>query len=274
MHVPCKVLTRRQQLGLAAEAKAAPGSKSGGRGRANNGKGRGGRKAKAKATTDGDGPPVAKLDPPVGVDAEMDEKLGKRGIESTPPKPKPVEGAMESSPPLKQPKKRAKASAKSKAKTCEPEPSKPSASSGDKVVEPPQSSKTEKTADKQEIKPKTPSQSQIKDAVEDLKDAKTDSELWGFVNVMFQATEKDPQACKDTFNNWSYSMYWNSKRVGLLQKGSGGRNSHVLSFGGTFCPHIGIPAAACKIYVGSSMSFKHCNWSIYGSTQLGENLNH
>ena len=245
MHIPCKVLTRRQQLGLAAEAKAAPGGKSGGRGKGK-GKGRGGKKN--KAIGDGEGPPNAQLEAP--ADAAMDENGGKRGIESTPPpKTKPGEnGKMEASPPVRQPKKRAKGKNKSTGESSK-------ASSTPEVAPEPKAD----TAEKKEIKPKSPSPSQIKDAEEDLKDAKTDSELWGFVQTMFQATEKDPQTCKDTFNNWSYSMYWSTKRVGLLQKGSGGRSSHVLSFGGAFCPHIGIPATACKIYVGSLMSLKHCN---------------
>lgn len=177
---------------------------------------------------------------------EDDKASTKRPIGETPPPKTKQSETTKASPAIKRKAKRSKGTSSKPDEI--PEPS---------VENPPSESKGEDQKEGEQVPGgdqkvvKLPSKAHIDSAMAELKDAKSDDASWEHVCKLFAATKNDPKKCKHVFQYWTYSMYWHSKRVGLLQKGTATGTRHILSFGGTFCPHIGIPAEACRLYVCS-----------------------
>ena len=271
------VLTRRQQLGLAAQAKE--NSKDGkGRGRGRGGKGRGKVGARpADATTikravenqDGEAStPRRKLfedepgdvepsqasamtsgmdvDPPAAKPSENKPKRvrGKR----TPAPPKAEEAPMNSSPPIKQKKKRAKGPKDAKEQEHVPEnvpPQHPSPSQPD--VPEPAEAPAEKIA-------KQPGKAKIKSSENALNDAQKDPASWHHVLKLWGALDtlkvsKGELGSVPKFQYWSFSFYWKTNRVGLLTKSVGGKYVHRASFGGSTCCSMAMPLKAALLFV-------------------------
>lgn len=101
-------------------------------------------------------------------------------------------------------------------------------------------------------KKKSPTKAQQDQAKQELTEAKSDPAVWEHVLKLFEATHTPERDHAGRFTYWTFSMYWNTYRVGLLQKHAGRASTHVLSIGGGHCKHIGIPAAACRLIVGVS----------------------
>ena len=99
--------------------------------------------------------------------------------------------------------------------------------------------------------PKPPTSAQIEAAMKTLREAKSDAAAWFHVIKLFKAIEGKERDCVVKYQYWSFSMYWQHRRMGLLQKDVGSGATHVASWGGTFCPHIGIPFVASELYVGA-----------------------
>lgn len=106
---------------------------------------------------------------------------------------------------------------------------------------------------KETKEPRPPSKKQVDEAKLALVEAKADPATWAHVEKLFAATESPERACAKKYHFWLTSMYWGTRRVGLLQKKAGQKSINVLSFGGGFCKHIGIPAEACQLFVGPSV---------------------
>ena len=281
---PGKVLTRRQQLRVAAEEKAdklaekegkkQPAPKAGGRGR---GRGRGRGKAKVvdpETVPEPHGEVSSPTKKSVDSDMEVDEqKVSQKRPMHTPERrklfkddddmvvtpAKATDGSVPY-PPVKQDRKRPKrAAVKSKAKepkargsTENPKfPAKELAKTSQHEKKGDKNGKdTDKEGDK-EIKPvRPPSQKLQKWAHEHLVEAKQDSSAWFFVIKLFEGTKVAERSC-DTkmMTHFNFSMYWRTRRVGLLQKQDGGGSKHLMSYGGGHCQHIGIPYMACRLVV-------------------------
>ena len=174
--------------------------------------------------------------------------------ENSPRNEEVVKPGMSPSPAIKQqPAKRskqAKAKAKSKA-----------------VVESKVPEKTKQPMDGEEGKPtnevetkddkgkRPPTKKQMDWAKQELTDAKTsDPAQWDHALKLFEAVKVQEKSCVEKYMYWSLSMYWTTRRVGLLQKQCGGGPKHVLSFGGGHCTHIGIPFEACRLFVRFSIA--------------------
>ena len=152
---------------------------------------------------------------------------------------------MSTSPPIKQPAKRSKGAAKAKAK------SKAVVESAGKGCPP---NEVENKDDKNEKTKRPPTKNQVDWAKKELTDAKTsDPAQWDHALKLFEAVKVPERSCVEKYMYWSLSMYWTTRRVGLLQKQCGGAPKHVLSFGGGHCSHIGIPFEAARLYVGFSI---------------------
>ena len=106
-------------------------------------------------------------------------------------------------------------------------------------------------AEEKETKVKPPTDRQKTWAEGVLMDAKNDSPSWDHVIKLFEATKKDERDPYPKMHYWGLSMYYNTRRVGLLQQQKGkGKKVHVMSFsGGAVCTHIGIPLAATCLVV-------------------------
>eukprot|EP00435_Cladocopium_sp_Y103_P053254 s115_g17.t1 len=269
------VLTRRQQLGLAAEAKE--DSKNGkGRGRGRGGKGRGKvRERPADATTikpaeqennngeastprrklfdDESDDKVSKgsaiasgmdVDPPASEPTEKKPAKRVRGKRAPAP-PKVEEAPMTSSPPIKQKKKRAKGPKDAEGKQDMPEkvPPQGPAPSQPEPAEP----ATEKAS-------KLPGKAKIKSSENALKEAQKDPATWHHVQKLWGAlrtlkVSKGDLSSVPKFQYWSYSWYWKTNRVGLLTKSLGGKDVHRASFGGALCSSMSTPLQAALLYV-------------------------
>lgn len=83
-----------------------------------------------------------------------------------------------------------------------------------------------------------------------IEEASEDPAEWLFLTKLYQSISDQYKDKHDTpkFSYWSLSMYWGDHRVGLLQRKEKGWK-HVLSFGGNFCPSIGMPVQACRMFV-------------------------
>ena len=263
---PGKVLTRRQQLKVAAEEKAdklaekegkkKPAPKAGGRGR---GRRRGRGKAKdvdpetvPEPRGDVSSPTKGRVDNDMEVD---EDKVPQKRPMHTPERrqlfqdsvdmgvspAKATDGSVPS-PPVKQDRKRVKrAAVKSKAK-AEPRARRSTENPKAPAKELAKTSKDEQKGDKngkdteteggkegckkgdqegdKEIKPaRPPSQKLQKWAHDHLLEAKQDSSAWFFVIKLFEGTKSPERSC-DTkmMTHFSFSMYWRTRRVGLLQK--------------------------------------------------------
>lgn len=163
---------------------------------------------------------------------------------------------MSTSPPIKQPAKRSKGAAKAKAKSKAVVESKVE----EKTEQPKGAGKgcppneVENKDDKNEKTKRPPTKNQVDWAKKELTDAKTsDQAQWDHALKLFEAVKVPERSCVEKYMYWSLSMYWTTRRVGLLQKQCGGAPKHVLSFGGGHCSHIGIPFEAARLYVGFSI---------------------
>ena len=196
---------------------------------------------------------------------------------------KPLSGLdPNQSPAVKQPKKRVKKAKKAKAlpegdglpPTEEPAPkTKPARRVRSKAPQPPQPAaesaqpahpsqpseplQPDGKEEEEDEKPKRPpGKNAQKVALLHMQEAKADPAEWMHVQHLVKAMD-DKYTCKaDTprFNNWSFSMYWKTNRVGVLQKREG-VHVHVVSFGTTFTQHIGMSVKAARMYVGSLVAY-------------------
>ena len=175
------------------------------------------------------------------------------------------------SPPVKQPKKRVKRAKKPKALPA-------SSEKGDDLPPPEEPAPAPKTKPARRVRSKAPQPSQPaaesaqpsqpkegeekpkrlpgkgaqEVAMVHMQEAKADPAEWMHVEKLVKAMG-DKYTCKaDTprFDNWSFSMYWKTNRVGVLQKREGG-HVHVVSFGTSYTQHIGMSVKAACMYVGS-----------------------
>ena len=285
------MLTRREQLGLAAkgdektDGEKAP-AKGGGRGRGKGGKGRGrgGRGKKQGDPEDMEVEKVASKRPPEKTPEKSPGKnLNGDEFEGSPKKSlaEEFEKAVAASPPIRQEKKRSKAAAKEKAKEdkegveVKKQEKKDTQKTDQKTEEVPKESRRSKKAkkdegdtekkegveekeevDKEKKQPRPPSKSQVDVAKHEMMEYKDDPASWAHVERLYEATKISERECTPKSMYWSYSMYWGTHRVGLLQKQTSGKNTHVTSLGGGHCIHIGIPTEACKMVVGASLIFK------------------
>ena len=164
------------------------------------------------------------------------------------------------SPPVKQKKKRTKRTTKNDAKKVEDDNKEHDAAASSQPDKQPQ----QPDQPAQEKKPKQipripPTQSQQTWAEEALKEAKEDPPAWFHVKKLFEATEVGERQWARRMTYWGFSMYWEARRVGLLQaKASGSKKkTHLCSFSAQqLCTHIGIPMAAALLFVGSLFGFK------------------
>ena len=101
--------------------------------------------------------------------------------------------------------------------------------------------------EKKAIRP--PSEKLTSWAFDKLTEAKGDDATWFHVKKLFEGVTLEERACLEKWIYWALSMYWNTHRVGVLQKQTGGGSKHVLSFGGGHCKHIGIPFVASQLFV-------------------------
>eukprot|EP00438_Fugacium_kawagutii_P012769 Skav214218 [mRNA] locus=scaffold489:544926:549630:+ [translate_table: standard] len=276
-----KVLTRRDQLGLAQEAK--DDSKAGkGRGRGR-GRGRGKiaerveekvlgpsshkddvpekpveRKLKFGSDDENGEEPKQDVAPPekTEIDPAPKNKSRKRTAAAKPKakaKAKPSKDAdaggsaecpMAASPPIKQKEKRRKNGKDSKQEAVAP-------SSADIPAE----GQLEANAEKK----KGPGRALVTFADKHMKDASNDPATWFHVAQLWPALA-DKSITQDKWQTvakphyWSYSMYWKTKRCGLLTKNANG-GVHVTSFGGVWTRNIALSLQAAQMFVAASVEF-------------------
>ena len=131
-------------------------------------------------------------------------------------------------------------------------------SENDKSTDKPSASVADATEKPKVEKPKgqpiPPHEAQIEMAQNILREAKNDPAALFFAEKMFDAAKVPERNWARKMDHWGFSMYWEARRVGLLQRtGSGKKKTHVCSFsGGQVCSHIGIPMAACLCFVRTS----------------------
>lgn len=272
---PLQVLTRRDQLALKAKEKedAKNGEKGKGRG-GGRGRGRGGKGGRGKK---------AAVEPQGESSMDQENVSSKRAAEATPP-PKvsaeqprdevddmqtPVRNldaaldaeanpGVTASPAIKQPKKRAKNSRATKSTAAKSKAAPRASQKKTEADSEPQAENQDAENQRvEEPKPsKPPSKNLISKARHILQD-NSDPAGWHHVTKMLENTKGNERDIDDKSMYWQYSMYWGTRRVGLLQKKAGEKAAHVLSFGGGHCKHIGIPMEACRMYVGSSVAVPH-----------------
>ena len=79
----------------------------------------------------------------------------------------------------------------------------------------------------------------------------TDEAAWFHVKELYKASKFHKLSNKHEvpkYCYWTFSMYWSSGRVGLLQK-KDGKSVHVISFGGVNTRNIAMSAQAARMYV-------------------------
>ena len=110
--------------------------------------------------------------------------------------------------------------------------------------------------EKEDKSKRLPSKGAQNAALLHMQEARTDPAEWMHVQQLVKAMD-DKYTCKvdvPQFSNWSFSMYWKTNRVGVLQKRDG-VGVHVVSFGSTYTPHIGMSVKAARMYVGSLVAY-------------------
>ena len=167
------------------------------------------------------------------------------------------------SPPIKQPKKRTRAAAKPKPKakaaasTAKVEDMK-EAEEGKCTVEG-ETGEGGESNDKGEKETKSmraPSEKLKKWAFDTLTAAKGDPASWFHAQKLFEGVKQTEKSCLAKWTYWQNSMYWTTRRVGVLQKQTLGGTKHVLSFGGGHCKHIGIPFVAAELFVRNLIALR------------------
>ena len=274
--LPFQVLTRREQLGLAADMKAEKEEqkvKGKGKGRAG-GRGRGRGRGKvgvdpskvAEPETTPEKPKPSKR-APVPVDTPE-----RRELFPEPPAP------VASSPAVKQPKKRIRG--KGKAKVAMPEET---AESHEPVPDPVDEKAAPKQKAKSRAKPKakpsaadpadpadasTTKERKIgkatqKTALDLLKGMKGSDEAgWYHAKELYKALKYHKLSDRrevPKWDFWSLSMYWGTGRVGVLQKHHQKGFTHIISFGGVHVKNIAMSAHAARMFVTWQLTWE--NWS-------------
>eukprot|EP00435_Cladocopium_sp_Y103_P025272 s2009_g6.t1 len=256
-----RVLTRREQLGLAADMKAEKAELKGkgkGKGRAGGrGRGRGRGKVLSESANPETTPEKAKPTKRAPAAADTPEK---RELFPDPPAP------VTSSPAVKQPKKRIRGKAKAKcaipevpAASHDPVPDPvdekpaPTAKAKAKSVAKP---KAKPTAAEPENASSSSSEHKIGKATQKatlklLKEMKGSDEAgWYHAKELYKALKFHKLSeRKDVpkFDFWNLSMYWGTGRVGVLQKHQRGP-VHLISFGGVHVKNIAMSAHAARMY--------------------------
>ena len=293
-----KVLSRRQQLGLAADIKAAKEAEKGSGKGVGRGGGRGRGRGRGKARQAADIPEEPKTaDPEATPEPPKRRHRLKRAPtpKQTPERrqlfadPDPEEGdkdkPMETSPPVKQPKKRSKRSRAAKAKAApapevpapevpcpevpghevpEPEapgPDQPAAGSEGKGDEKKDDGKAKEKGKGEGAK--VPGKVAKKSAITMLRDAKEkDKAGWFHVQQLHKALKfhrMEDKSQVPKYEFWRLSAYWGTGRVGLLQK-QGKKFQHIISFGGQYVKNIAMPAHAGIMYVSCWLNLRtHAN---------------
>ena len=172
----------------------------------------------------------------------------------------PAKAEMKAFPPVKQKKKRTKRASKNEVKQAEDHKEHDAASSQpDKQPQQPAEPEQESKPKHKPVPRIPPTQTQQTWAEEALKEAKADPSAWFHAQKMFQATELGERQWARKMTYWGFSMYWEARRVGLLQAQTPGnkKKKHLCSFSGQqICTHIGIPMAAALMFVGSLFVFQ------------------
>lgn len=276
-----KVLTRREQLGLAQEAKDdSKAGRSRGRGR---GRGRG--KIPEKVENAVLGPSSHQVEAPEAPATPVARKLKFGDDDENGEEPKqdvapPNEMEVDPSPKAKSKKRRAAAKPKAKAKS-KPSQDADAPADGPMAASPPIKQKAKRAKggkdSKQEAsapssaavppegqleadaeKKKTPGKALVKFAEKQLQEACDDPATWFHVQQLWPALdtpgvtqEKWQSVAKPVY--WSYSMYWKTKRVGLLAKGATHKDgtTHVTSFGGVWTRNIALSLKAATMFVAA-----------------------
>ena len=152
---------------------------------------------------------------------------------------------LQSSPPVKQPKKRARAKAKAAAAQAKAVAQSQSPPAQAELIT------GEGKAEEAPAKPERgPGKAAVQKAIDHLNEARHDDAEWHHVLKLFQSMDGKCECEKDVpkYGHWSLSMYWTTKRVGLLHK-NGKATTHVASFGGGCCKNICLPLLAAQMLV-------------------------
>ncbi|CAK9065650.1 unnamed protein product [Durusdinium trenchii] len=99
--------------------------------------------------------------------------------------------------------------------------------------------------------PKIPGKTLVKFCTNHLMDAHKHEASWDHALKLFEAAQTVIKKGDDygpQFSHWSLSLYYDTGRVGLLQKRVK-KQVHVLSFGGAFCNGVSIPLEAVRLFV-------------------------
>ena len=204
---------------------------------------------------DGEDVSMAKASPPVKQPAKKSKAKSKAVVPQMPSNPvdaKPTTSAEDAQQPVSQPKAKAKRKPAAK-KKVEKKEMEDKEMSGKGEEENKKADKPVEEAGSADRKHRllVGKKSQEK-ALAHMEEASQDHAEWHFVKRLFKSIDDKYKDKHDTpkFSYWSLSMYWKDHRVGLLQKQEGSWK-HVLSFGGTYCPSIGMPVQACRMFVGN-----------------------
>ena len=258
----CEVLTRREQLALKAQEKEENQTnqgraRGGGRGRGGRGRGRKSKKVEDQAHEPEHVPEIPD-DNAMDVDGARSSS-SKRAVMCTPERRKLFLDTEDEISPTKNLEKDPKVDKPSpavkpkKAKRAKRGPKTPKSKSTETSQPEPVNTQPEVESEKAEKVPnvKPPTERQIRWAEGVLVEAKSDPPSWHHASKLFEATQVGEREPLEKFHHWGFSMYHQSKRVGLLQSKGTGKKVHVLSFsGGPSCTHIGIPLAAAYMMVG------------------------
>ncbi|CAK9057304.1 unnamed protein product, partial [Durusdinium trenchii] len=142
---------------------------------------------------------------------------------------------MSSSPPVKQAKKRARKPKKAEETEPAPEPEAARAAVGEPSA----------SAAGSEPGRKPPGRAASRAALNHLIESKQDPAAWLHVQKLWEAMDNLPVKQSDTKNipkymYWSFSMYWKTNRMGVLQKKEGSERVNVCSFGVSNCRSISV----------------------------------
>ena len=99
-------------------------------------------------------------------------------------------------------------------------------------------------------KKRGPSDKQKQAAKVLLSALRSDPRKWGCVQKLYEACSEEVNAGNVMrFEHYTLSVYWTTKRVGLLAKQEVGKPKHILSFGNPFSPAISLPLCGVSLYV-------------------------
>lgn len=79
---------------------------------------------------------------------------------------------------------------------------------------------------------------------------RSDPTKWGCVQKLYEACSEEVNPTNVMrFEHYTLSVYWTTKRVGLLAKPEVGKPKHILSFGNPFSTAISLPLCGVSLYV-------------------------